>query len=123
MQLVEYENLPTICFDCGWYGYFFDDYSFKQKDPSATIVKALSVPMTISIGANVDFGLWMIASLKNRRSNGKSNTNGKANKSNNITMDRSRFEILGDLDVHDMHSSTNISLRTQKQTPPIRKEV
>ncbi|KAA3460811.1 GroES-like zinc-binding alcohol dehydrogenase family protein [Gossypium australe] len=81
-QMVEYESLLTICFQCGRYGHVKDNCSFKNTE--INMGKESTLPKKPSESHNMvevgqkkgkkNYGQWMIVERRQRR---KSRDNGK----------------------------------------------
>ncbi|KAK8563441.1 hypothetical protein V6N12_035587 [Hibiscus sabdariffa] len=66
LQVIEYESLPTVCFECGKYGHVNDSCPTTvsesgRADPSSP------TPSRPHDDASSDFGLWMLVEKNQRR--------------------------------------------------------
>ncbi|CAI0404925.1 unnamed protein product [Linum tenue] len=82
-QKVEYENLPTVCFECGKIGH--TSASCPSLRTAVTVLPAtqppsgepLASPTDVLSEPNSGFGPWMVVSRKSRRNNKESLKKGK----------------------------------------------
>ncbi|CAI0559430.1 unnamed protein product [Linum tenue] len=91
VQLIEYENLPQVCFSCGRIGHSEEECSESKAPPNTQAPPSLvlaDLPMTSSLqqtptlGSDTTseatatkeaFGLWMVVQRKHRRPNKNGN--------------------------------------------------
>ncbi|KAK9209599.1 hypothetical protein WN944_001966 [Citrus x changshan-huyou] len=85
IQRIEYEGLPTICFECGKYGHTVDTCQRKQEVPRGQGCDGVYQPEGEATGVTVDpanvenpknslFGPWMIVAKKGRPRKAKEGT-------------------------------------------------
>ncbi|KAK9029950.1 hypothetical protein V6N11_031389 [Hibiscus sabdariffa] len=87
IQLIEYESLPIVCFNCDKYGHMNDNCPDLQHNPTTKVPLHPSehTPTTLT----TMFGLWMVVEKRKRRPQtkeavGKCTTNG-------VSVTESRF--------------------------------
>ncbi|KAK9203874.1 hypothetical protein WN943_014131 [Citrus x changshan-huyou] len=122
IQRIEYEGLPTICFECGKYGHTTDTCQSKQGVPRGQGCDGVYQPEGEATGVTVDpatvdnpnillFGPWMIVAKKGRPRKAKEGTiQGNYNQAQNGNVrSGSRFSLLNAKD--NMDNEREISER------------
>ncbi|KAK9177684.1 hypothetical protein WN943_026873 [Citrus x changshan-huyou] len=122
IQRIEYEGLPTICFECGKYGHTVDTCQSKQEVPRGQGCDGIHPPEGEATGVTVDlatvdnpnnslFGPWMIVTKKRRPRKAKEGMiQGNYNRAHNGNVrSGSRFSLLNSKD--NMDNEREISER------------
>ncbi|KAK8513602.1 hypothetical protein V6N12_052779 [Hibiscus sabdariffa] len=65
VQLVEYESLPTVCFNCGKYGHMNENCPDQQPAPSTEVPLQPSEPLPPT--PSTMYGPWMVVEKRQRR--------------------------------------------------------
>ncbi|KAI9074584.1 hypothetical protein K1719_043425 [Acacia pycnantha] len=110
---VEYEGLPSICYDCGMYGHLQASCPAKttlisggKPDSSANGVTNAPIPVQPERETS-DFGAWMQVQRRRR-------TYDRGGKTNSASGDKkvvngSRYEVLGDVIEEEKHQASEYS--------------
>ncbi|KAH9751258.1 putative ribonuclease H protein [Citrus sinensis] len=114
IQRIEYEGLPTICFECGKYGHTVDTCQRQQEvprgqgcdgvqQPEGEVTGVTVDPATVENPKNSLFGPWMIVAKKGRPQRAKEGTiQGDYNRTQNgNARSGSRFSLLNSEDNMD----------------------
>ncbi|XP_021908868.1 uncharacterized protein LOC110822953 [Carica papaya] len=100
LQRVEYEGLPTICFECGCYDHLREQCPKKSKeviaDGETCPEENTRIVLPLPVAQGKKFGLWMQVVYRGKRNDRKGNN--PANKEGFVTTDRngsgSRFDLI-----------------------------
>ncbi|KAK9232243.1 hypothetical protein WN943_022488 [Citrus x changshan-huyou] len=120
IQRIEYQGLPTICFECGKYGHTIDTCQSKQElprgqgcdgvyQPKGEATEVTVDPATVDNPKNSLFGPWMIVAKKGRPRKAKEGTiQGDYNRAQNGNIQSgSRFSLLNSEDNMDNEREIN----------------
>ncbi|CAI0397573.1 unnamed protein product [Linum tenue] len=93
-QAVEYENIPTACFECGRIGHVSAACPLLQPTTSPVkAVQGLQTSPTATAEEQPGFGPWMLVTRKSRRNSRDSTVKGKTEISSNGQMGKTGKEV------------------------------
>ncbi|KAI9128706.1 hypothetical protein K1719_000189 [Acacia pycnantha] len=101
VSFVEYEGLPSICFNCGRYGHLQDLCPEKMATLDGKTSETVSVPEPQPVKPSrdmVNFGEWMMVQRRPRRTVARHNVTAEGT---NAVASTSRYKVLNQVDVLD----------------------